>query len=79
MNMHMLHTMLQFDETAFSRPNSISITLSQPLCAAPTRRAALLQCCAGRRAHNSLQPLPKQPAVVRVFSPRHAPSSEPRR
>ena len=27
MNMHMLHTMLQFDETAFSRPNSISITL----------------------------------------------------
>ena len=47
---------------------------------APRRASAVL--CWSHAHYYSLQPLPKQPAVVRVFSaerPRHAPSSEPRR
>ena len=79
----MLHTMLQFDETVSSRPNSISITLPDLTTVrrtAPRRASPVL--CWSHAHYYSLQPLPKQPAVVRVFSaerPRHAPSSEPRR
>ena len=65
-----------------SRPHSNSITLPATVrrATAPRRASAVL--CWSHAHYYSLQPLPKQPAVVRVFSaerPRHAPSSEPRR
>ena len=80
MRMHI--QFLQFYKRVSSRPNSLSITLPATVRRATATRRASAVLCWSRAHYYSLQPLPKQPAVVRVFSaerPHHAPSSEPRR